>query len=61
MFLSIMEKQGNSHTTSYICCRVNNYLAKQDNVVQGSHSELGLPLTFVAESTLRVAETPAPR
>ena len=24
MFLSIMEKQGNSHTTSYNCCRVNN-------------------------------------
>ena len=35
-----MEKQDNFHTTSYNRCR----LAKQDNVVQGSHSKLGLPV-----------------
>ena len=36
---SIREKQDNFHT-SYNCCR----LAKQDNVVQGSQSKLGLPV-----------------
>ena len=39
--LNYGEKQYNSHTTSYNYCRMNNELAQQDNVVQGSHSELG--------------------
>ena len=38
-----MEKQDNFHTMSYNRCR----LAKQDNVVQGSHSKLGLPVLFM--------------
>lgn len=33
-----MEKQHNTHTS----CHMNNYLARQHNVVQGSHSQLGL-------------------
>ena len=38
--LGYLSSSDNSHTTSYNCCR----MIMQDNVVQGSHGELGLPV-----------------